>query len=301
VPDMPQSGWPPGFRQGAVAGHPPGHRLRRSVPPADTRAVAGRLTDMADLLTVRSAGHPQFDVTAQPMGLDPVRTVTAKRRTPPTPSRLAIRPRQSTRPARPGPDRTARQCACSFGQPAATSRDPPVMTTCTHARCRNVRKPGPRPISARSCPASTMDATIGQVSDTACPVASGRTPSTPPGTPPEPKRRGQGTDERHGRHSDITDRHDHEDSLPGRRTPPLGPALRLGNQDRLGDGNTASATVTTSVTRQLLGVAPSPRPRLGALLSSDDFGSSVERTATLHPLRQGRLWWDSKQWRQHVE
>jgi hypothetical protein len=41
--------------------------------------------------------------------------------------------------------------------------DPPVMT-CTHARCRNVRKPGPRPISARSCPASTMDATIGQPS-----------------------------------------------------------------------------------------------------------------------------------------
>jgi hypothetical protein len=79
-----------------------------------------------------------------------------------------------------------------------------------------------RPISARSCPASTMDATIGQVSDNACPVASGRTPSTPPGTPPEPKRRGQGTDERHGRHSDITDRHDHEDSLPGRRAPSSG-------------------------------------------------------------------------------
>jgi hypothetical protein len=26
------------------------------------------------------------------------------------------------------------------------------------------------------------------------------------------------------------------------------------------------------------------KPRLGALLSSDDFGSSVERTAKLHPL-----------------
>src|SRR5512132_457186 len=32
----------------------------------------------------------------------------------------------------------------------------------------------------------------------------------------------EGTDERHGRHSDITDRHDHEDSLPGRRTPSSG-------------------------------------------------------------------------------
>jgi hypothetical protein len=31
-------------------------------------------------------------------------------------------------------------------------------------------------------------------------------------------------------------------------------------------------------------VASPARPRLGALLSSDDFGSSVERTAKLHPL-----------------
>src|SRR5215216_342717 len=46
--------------------------------------------------------------------------------------------------------------------------------------------------------------------DTAYPVASGRTPSTPPGTPPEPEATRpsltQGTDERHGRHSDIPDR-----------------------------------------------------------------------------------------------
>jgi hypothetical protein len=48
-------------------------------------ALAGRATDMADLSTVRSAGHPQFKVTAQPMGTDPVRTATAKRQTPPPP------------------------------------------------------------------------------------------------------------------------------------------------------------------------------------------------------------------------
>ena len=30
------------------------------------------------------------------------------------------------------------------------------------------------------------------------------------------------------------------------------------------------------------------KPRLGALLSSDDYGSSVERTAKLHPLWQCR-------------
>jgi hypothetical protein len=46
-------------------------------------AVAGRATDMADLSTVRTS---QFKVAAQPMGTDPVRTATAKRRTPPPPS-----------------------------------------------------------------------------------------------------------------------------------------------------------------------------------------------------------------------
>jgi hypothetical protein len=52
---------------------------------------------------------------------------------------------------------------------------------------RNVRQPGPRPMSTRPCPASTMDATIGQVPDSACPAVSGRTPSPPPGTPAEPE------------------------------------------------------------------------------------------------------------------
>jgi hypothetical protein len=32
----------------------------------------------------------------------------------------------------------------------------------------------------------------------------------------------------------------------------------------------------------------------GALLSSDDYGSSVERAATLHPLWQGRRWWQNE-------
>jgi len=57
---------------------------------------------------------------------------------------------------------------------------------------------------------------------------------------------------------------------PGHAEPLLwGRRLRLGNQGRLRDGNTASATVTTAVTRQLLGVAPRSKPRLGALLSSE--------------------------------
>jgi hypothetical protein len=99
--------------------------------------------------------------------------------------RLASWPRPTTRPTRPGPDRTGQQCACS---PSANPsryqhRDLSVVTTCTHARCRNVRKPGPRPMSVRSCPASTMDATIGQPSGHHMSGRSGRTPSTPPDMP----------------------------------------------------------------------------------------------------------------------
>ena len=44
--------------------------------------------------------------------------------------------------------------------------------------------------------------------------------------------------------------------------------------------------------RQLLGRSAGVERRLGALLSSDDYGSSVERTATLHPLWQSLGWRD---------
>jgi hypothetical protein len=53
-----------------MAEAPPGH-LSADQFLLRTPAVAGRPTDMADLLTVRSAGHPQFEVTAQPMGPGP--------------------------------------------------------------------------------------------------------------------------------------------------------------------------------------------------------------------------------------
>jgi hypothetical protein len=183
----PQSGWPPA---------PPGcgrrtpawtTRLRRSVPPADTRRwLAGWRT----WRTSRASGRPdipvQCDRPADGYGPGPdgggqaADTSSAQRPTMP----LASRPRPTTRPARPGPDRTGRQCACSLRPTQPRPASGPVRRdTCTHARCRNVRKPGPRPMSARSCPASTMDTPIGQASDTARPVVSGRTPSTPPGTP----------------------------------------------------------------------------------------------------------------------
>jgi hypothetical protein len=201
---------------------------------------------------------PQFKVTASPMGLDPVRTATAKRRTPPAPSvRRAAWPSATAIHvglfilALTGQDGNAH--APSANPSRYQQRDPPVMTTCTHARCRNVRKPGPRPISARSCPASTMDATIGQPSGHPMP---GRIwPDTVHSTPARHSNRKRADRERTNGTAGIrtspiatTMKTACRDAEP----PPLGPALRLGNQDRLGDGNTASATVTTSGTRQLL-------------------------------------------------
>jgi hypothetical protein len=43
-------------------------------------------------------------------------------------------------------------------------------------------------------------------------------------------------------------------------------------------------------------VAPPAKPRLGALLSSDDFGSSVERAARLHPLWRVLRWVAGRCW-----
>ena len=52
---------------------------------------------------------------------------------------------------------------------------------------------------------------------------------------------------------------------------------------RLGVRPPASARLPLALSGSC-SVAPLAKPRLGALLSLDDFGSSVERTATLHPL-----------------
>ena len=53
---------------------------------------------------------------------------------------------------------------------------------------------------------------------------------------------------------------------------------------QLNSKDTAKAGLATAATRQRQGDTPPSKARLGALLSSDDFGSSVERTAKLHPL-----------------
>jgi len=128
-----------------------------------------------------------------------------------------------------------RMLAFGQSQPLLAS-GPPVVTTCAHARCRNVRKPGPVRCP-RSCPASTMDATIGQPSDTAGRSIRPDTVHSTRHAMANRKRRGQGTDERHGRCSDILDRHDHKAAHRDTPSPLLwGWRLRLGNQGWLGDG-----------------------------------------------------------------
>jgi hypothetical protein len=70
----------------------------------------------------------------------------------------------------------------------------------------------------------------------------------------------------------------------------------LGNDDRSARVGICQRETTYRATGAC-SVAPSARPRLGALLSSDDFGSSVERTAKLHPLWRWEVrlvcaaWW----------
>jgi hypothetical protein len=99
--------------------------------------------------------------------------------------RLATRPWPPTRPARPGPDRTETAMRMvAFGQPNRYQhREPSVVTTCTRARCRNVRKLGPRPMSTRSCPASNWTPRSDSLPEHRLPGHIRRTPSPPPGTP----------------------------------------------------------------------------------------------------------------------
>ena len=59
----------------------------------------------------------------------------------------------------------------------------------------------------------------------------------------------------------------------------------LGSPCRLGVRPPASTRLPLALPGSC-SVAPPAKPRLGALLSSEDCGSSVERTATLHPLWQ---------------
>jgi hypothetical protein len=144
-----------------------------------------------------------------------------------------------------------------------------------------------RPMSARWCPASTMDTTIGQPSGHRLP---GRirpdTVTSSQHAMATRKQCGQRTNEWHRSPSDILDRHHHNGGPPYTPSLSCGPGV-CGLPTKVGS---AMATLPARPQpRQLLVSLHRSSRASGALLSSDDFGSSVERTATLHPLWQASL------------
>jgi hypothetical protein len=217
-----------------------GRRTPAWTPSPPTRsscghpAVTGRATDMADLSTVQSAGHPQFnrDRLADESGPGPDGDGQAADT--PAPS---VRP--CARPAGHGQPRgllipalTGQEaCPCSPTPPRSLpARDPSVVATCTHARCWNVREPGPL-----RCPRGRVRRPAGRPDRTAVRTPHAR--SDPAGHRPlhlarhhdlEATRPGERTNGTAGIR--ILDRHDHQDGPPGHAEPPCGPGLQLGNQ-----------------------------------------------------------------------
>jgi hypothetical protein len=95
------------------------------------------------------------------------------------------------------------------------------------------------------------------------------TKARPASGPPGPPRR-------------ATARWDAQPCSCGRRLRALDSPCRLGGE--------AAFQREIASRRQLLGRSAGVERRLGALLSSDDYGSSVERTAKLHPLWRVHSW-----------
>jgi hypothetical protein len=276
----PQSGWPPA---------PPGCGRRT---PAWTPGSADQV-----LLRTPGSGWPgdghggplerpvgrtrQFNVTVQPMGTDPVRTAAAKRRTPPAPSvRPCVWPAGHGQPrgvhvlALTGQDRTAMRMLPSANLSSYQHRDPSVVTTCIP--CSMPERPQARsPSDVRAVVSGVHDGHPDRTGFRTPPA-----PSYPAGHRPlHPARHGKPEATRTGNRRTARKALGHPRSPrpqggpPGHaEPPPVGPVFAVGNQGWLGDGKTASATVTTAATRQLLGVALPSKPRLGALLSSDQMG-----------------------------
>jgi hypothetical protein len=106
-----------------------------------------------------------------------------------------------------------------------------------------------------------------------------RTPDTGHWTPDAGRLRGQGDEGAAGIRTSATtpsDRAETPNRVPWTAPAALGSPCRLGGE--------AAFQREIGSRRQLLGRFAGVERRLGALLSSDDYGSSVERTAKLHPL-----------------
>jgi hypothetical protein len=278
MPDMPAVRLGVRFRQGAAAGHSPGHRLRRSVPPADTRQrLRGDGHGGPLQRPVGRTSPVQCDRLADGYGPGPGRRA-AKRRTPPAPSvRPCVRSAGHGQPrglhvlALTGQDGNAH---APFGQPQPLPALGPVRRNHLHrARCRNLREPGPVRCPRGRVRRPPWTPRSDRLSDTA-------SPSYPAGHRPlHPARHGEtGSDADMERTNDTAGVRTSSIATTTRRpartrqAPLWGRRLRLGNQGRPGDGKTASATITTTATRRLLAVAPPSKPRLGALPSCVGFG-----------------------------
>ena len=195
----PQSGWPPASAR---------------VRPPDTRPD----TVSADQFLMRTPGSGwpgdghggpldrpvgrtspvQGDRLAD--GYGPVRTATAKRRTPPAPSaptmRLASRPRPTRLLAHPGSDRTDGNAHARLRPtPAVPERPPAWSPSNVHAAVSGAHDGRhDRTGSGQRMPGRVRPDTV---------PSTGHASRT--GSDAD-----RGTDERHGRHSDILDRHDHK-------------------------------------------------------------------------------------------
>jgi hypothetical protein len=168
----------------------------------------------------------------------------------------------------------------------------PVRTATANRRTMPERPQAwSRPMSARSCPASTMDTTIGQPSGHRLPgrirpdmVTSSRHAMA------TRKQCGQRTNERHRSPSDILDRHHHNGGPPDTPSLSCGPGV-CGLPTKV-DSAMATLPARPQLRQLLVSLHRSSRAS-GALLSSDDYGSSVDRAAKLHPLWQGLCSWKS--------
>jgi hypothetical protein len=163
----------------------------------------------------------------------------------------------------------------AFGQPSRYQRTGTRRSchdTCPSCAMADVRNLPRSDVRMVSCPASRWTSRSDRLPDTACPVVSGRTRSPPTGTPP-PKEGTRTGDGPSAAASDVLDRHNYEHRPPA-AGPQVGPPLAAG----------------LPMTAQRRRSCPSPscpspsRSRLGALLSSDDYGSRVERLGACHPL-----------------
>jgi hypothetical protein len=262
-------------QEASLAAHP--NPYRRTILACTRPALVGHAVELATAQPPPDDdGQVQTDASAGPAPPAPASSTTRRLRqttsrswtqgpTTPTPAIPAIR-----RPAH-----AALHALISAGHSArGNAQTPDANTGRRTADTWTLKTPAP----------DTGQRSRGQASvDTG---RSHRTPDTGHWTPDAGRGRGQGDEGAAGiRTSWATTP---SDRTLGRPTVFLWTApAALDSPCRLGGEAAFQREIASR--RQLLGRSAGVERRLGALLSSDDYGSSVGRTATLHPLWQAQL------------